>query len=415
MRHQRGDLGRCAVPRWRWTVGKRREAFIRRRKSLGLSQEQAADRLGVERSTISRWERGENDPLPWVRPKLAALLDVDAAQMERLLSDNGPEPTAPARTRSHGLAIAQSPSRTAVSVEDLRRIEQTRAHYQEMYRRVGGVPTLPRISAILAQRVAPMLRTAYENNLGRQLFRAAGSLTAFAGICAYDADQQMAATARFAEALGLARAAADLQFEGYLHALLANQAMHLGELDQVLDHTETVLDTLGNQLNPALICDLHSLAAKAHARRGTSRACHRHLEAAETHAERAWDGPALPETSYMTPGLVQLQTAEALRRLGDTSAARAYADEAVRTAPQTHLRGQVHRWAGYALVLTAQGEIEEAADAATTMLDHAVGMESGRLHDRLTSVVSGLRPYSAEPEVASTLERAEVQLAEPGA
>lgn len=396
-------------------MGERREALIRRRKSLGLSQEQAADRLGVERSTFSRWERGENDPQPWVRPKLAALLDVDAAQLDWLLSSTAPKDTSSAPTRSQAVTIVQSPRRTAASIEDLRRIEQARAHFQEMYRRVGGMPTLPRISVILEQRVAPMLRTAYGNDLGRQLFRAAGSLTAFAGICAYDADQQMAATARFAEALGLARTAADPQFEGYLHALLANQAMHLGELGQVLDHTETVLDALGDRLNPALVCDLHSLAAKAHARMGASSACHHHLAAAETHAERAWDGPGLPETSYMTPGLVQLQTAEALRRLGDAGAARAYADEAVRTAPETHLRGQVHRWAGYALVLIAQGEIEEAADAATTMLDRAIGMESGRLHDRLTSVVSALRPYSAEPEVASTLERAEVQLAEPGA
>ncbi|MEU5875006.1 hypothetical protein AB0A73_26020 [Glycomyces sp. NPDC047369] len=302
-----------------------------------------------------------------------------------------------------------------MTVEDLQRIDLTRTHFQEMYRRVGGVPTLPRINAVLDQRVAPMLRAAYENNLGRQLFRAAGSLTAFAGVCAYDADQQMAATARFAEALSLARASADLQFEGYLHALLANLAMHLGELDQVLDHTETVLDIFGDRLNPALICDLHTLAAKAHARAANTTACHRHLAAAETTAERAWQGPDLPEASYMTAGLIQLQTAEALRRLGDTTAARTYADEAIRTAPSTHLRGQVHRWAGYSLVLTAQGEIEEAADAATTMLACAIGMESGRLHDRLTSVMRALRPYSAEAPVASTLERAEVQLAEPGA
>lgn len=396
-------------------MGKRREAFIRRRKSQGLSQETAADRLRVERSTFARWERGETDPQPWIRPKLAALLGVDAAQLDQLLSDSGPGTASSTVARSQERALAQAPSRISVSAADLQRIEQTRIHFQEMYRRVGGVPTLPRISAILDQRVAPMLRAAYENDLGRQLFRAAGSLTAFAGVCAYDADQQMAATARFAEALGLARAAADLQFEGYLHALLANQAMHLGELGQVLDHTEIVLDTLGDHLNPALVCDLHSLAAKAHARMGTIGACHYHLDAAETHAERTWNGPALPESSYVTPGLVQLQTAEALRRLGDTNAARAYADEAVRTAPRTHLRGQVHRWAGYALVLTVQGEIEEAADAASTMLDRAIGMESGRLHDRLTSVVAALRPYSAEPEVASTLERAEVQLAEPGA
>ncbi|PRY56018.1 helix-turn-helix protein [Glycomyces artemisiae] len=380
---------------------------------MGISQEELADRIGVDRTTVSRWERGENDPQPLYRRKLADLLDVDKVELDRLLlgaDDRAPEQITSARdlTRPHL-------HEAAITVDDLQRIEQTRTHFQEMYRRVGGVPTLPRINAILDQRVAPMLRAAYENQLGRQLFRAAGSLTAFAGVCAYDADQQMAATARFAEALSLARASADLQFEGYLHALLANQAMHLGELRQVLDHTETVLDALGDQLNPALVCDLHTLAAKAHARAANTNACHRHLEAAETNAERAWNGPSLPEVSYMTAGLIQLQTAEALRRLGDTAAARTYADEAIRTAPDTHLRGQVHRWAGYALVLTAQGEIDEAADAATTMLDRAIGMESGRLHDRLTSVMRALRPYSAETAVASTLERAEVQLAEPGA
>ncbi|GAB3994826.1 hypothetical protein GCM10029992_10430 [Glycomyces albus] len=396
-------------------MGKRREALIRRRRALGFNQEEAAEKVGVERSTLSRWERGENDPQPWHRHKLAAMLDISPAELDLLLFDPA-EDQAPAimpnDRRSSGL---WNPSSDSVTAEDLRRIIQTRAHFQEMYRRVGGIPTTPRISAIIDQRVAPMLRAAYDNDLGRRLFRSAGSLIAFAGVCAYDADQQMAATARFAEALSLARASADLQFEGYLHALLANQAMHLGELGQVLDHTENVLDILGNQLGPALVCDLHSLAAKARARMGDSHSCHRHLDAAETSVNRTWDGPELPEASYMTPGLIELQTAEALRRLGDTTAALPYAEQAVRTAPETHLRGQVHRWAGYALVLTEQGEIEGAADAATTMLDRAVGMESGRLHDRLASVTSALRPYAAQPVVASTLERAEVQLTEPGA
>jgi tetratricopeptide (TPR) repeat protein len=303
----------------------------------------------------------------------------------------------------------------SANAEDIRRIDQARVHFQEMYRRVGGVPTSPRISAVLDQRVAPMLRGTYDNEFGRQLFRSAASLTAFAGVCAYDADQQMAATARFAEALSLARTAGDLQFEGYLHALLANQAMHLGDMGQVFHHTTGVLDAFGGQLNPSVSCDLHGLAAKAAARIGSVSACHHHLAAAEASTDRAWDGPELPETSYVTPGLVELQTAEALRQLGDSTAALPYVEESIRTAPQTHLRGQVHRWAGFALVLAAQGDVEHAAAATEVMLDQVIGMESGRLHDRIASVTSALRPYASQPQVAGTLERAEVQLSEPGA
>jgi tetratricopeptide (TPR) repeat protein len=41
--------------------------------------------LEVERSTVVRWERGETEPLPWIRPKLAKALRVSADRLEELL------------------------------------------------------------------------------------------------------------------------------------------------------------------------------------------------------------------------------------------------------------------------------------------------------------------------------------------
>jgi tetratricopeptide (TPR) repeat protein/transcriptional regulator with XRE-family HTH domain len=63
----------------------KRQRLAQRRKSLGLTQEALAAMLDVERSTVVRWERGETEPLPWIRPKLAKALRVSSDRLEELL------------------------------------------------------------------------------------------------------------------------------------------------------------------------------------------------------------------------------------------------------------------------------------------------------------------------------------------
>jgi transcriptional regulator with XRE-family HTH domain len=67
----------------------KRDRLAQRRKALGLSQEALAGLLGVERSTVMRWEHGETGPQPWIRPKLARALRVSADRLEELLADGG--------------------------------------------------------------------------------------------------------------------------------------------------------------------------------------------------------------------------------------------------------------------------------------------------------------------------------------
>lgn len=63
----------------------RRLRLAQRRKALGHSQDDLAALLGVDRTTVIRWERAETEPQPWLRRKLAAHLRVTPEELTELL------------------------------------------------------------------------------------------------------------------------------------------------------------------------------------------------------------------------------------------------------------------------------------------------------------------------------------------
>ncbi|HEX6682496.1 MAG TPA: helix-turn-helix transcriptional regulator [Candidatus Limnocylindrales bacterium] len=63
----------------------KRIQFARRRKTVGLSQEKLAELLGVDTSTVRRWEAGTTEPLAWMRPRLANVLKVSVDGLAGLL------------------------------------------------------------------------------------------------------------------------------------------------------------------------------------------------------------------------------------------------------------------------------------------------------------------------------------------
>jgi transcriptional regulator with XRE-family HTH domain len=72
------------------TVARKRHRLAERRRSVGLSQERLAEILGVDRSTVVRWERAETDPQPWQRPRLARALRLSVEQLAERLDEVGP-------------------------------------------------------------------------------------------------------------------------------------------------------------------------------------------------------------------------------------------------------------------------------------------------------------------------------------
>lgn len=111
----------------------RRQQLTQRRKAVGFTQESLAEHLGVERSTVIRWEGGDSEPLPSIRPSLARALQVSIDQLSELLTtseDAGPAPavaadpeeTTPALLAQGGSEL-DNPShpQVAETVEALRR------------------------------------------------------------------------------------------------------------------------------------------------------------------------------------------------------------------------------------------------------------------------------------------------------
>ncbi|MGH8603167.1 MAG: helix-turn-helix transcriptional regulator, partial [Gammaproteobacteria bacterium] len=67
----------------------KRYRLAQRRKTVGFTQETLAEQLGVDSTTVRRWESGETEtgPQPWLRPKLARCLQVSVEQLEELLHE----------------------------------------------------------------------------------------------------------------------------------------------------------------------------------------------------------------------------------------------------------------------------------------------------------------------------------------
>ncbi|WP_231949540.1 helix-turn-helix transcriptional regulator [Alloactinosynnema sp. L-07] len=73
---------------WAITRGgemRRRSDLAAARRAAGYTQEGLAEALHVDRTTVIRWEAGENAPLPYIRPKLGRLLGRSADQLRAII------------------------------------------------------------------------------------------------------------------------------------------------------------------------------------------------------------------------------------------------------------------------------------------------------------------------------------------
>jgi transcriptional regulator with XRE-family HTH domain len=278
----------------------KRHGLAAARKAAGHSQESLAERLGVERTTIQRWEAGETAPQPWHRPRLAKALGLPSDQLAELL-DNLDRSQAQQDDRlSYALRHPNS--------ADLVAVAQLREQVHELdvrYDRMPSTSLLAETGHCLGQ--AAFLR-AYSSSsrVRRELFAVEAEGATLMGQLVWDASQRRdhcGAHAYFDQAIEAARQARDPAAEGL--ALLRKSFVALyGEKDPLAGlrlTLQTAETTTGVSSVLTGLALLHQ--AEARAMIGDRRDCERALAAAESCFDQiSRDDAAVDLFSVSQPG-----------------------------------------------------------------------------------------------------------------
>ncbi|MFJ8330724.1 helix-turn-helix transcriptional regulator [Streptomyces sp. NPDC094437] len=354
----------------------RRRRFAERRKERGFNQEEFAEAVGVDRSTVQRWENGKTGPQPWQRPKIAKALAVTANELDAILIPDAytlPQPpstwlsVAPPTTDDEfdAFELARRVSASDVGKDTLSRLEKSFDELAMKYPVSPPQELLERVRKNSAY-VAHLMDGRMTISEQRRLYVVGGWFQLLGATLHIDLNQEHAATARLQTAATLARHAEHHEIEAWCYETDAWRVLTDGDYSRALE-----LSQIAQKLAPAG----SSAAIQATAQEGRARA--RLGEGAETYAAiekvHRMSAAMIPrkgtEHHYQyDPGKSLAYTATTLAWVGDP-AAETYAREVI---ARLNPAEDIHKWprrvasANIDLALTLLGgdRLDEACNAA---------------------------------------------------
>ncbi|WP_432069639.1 helix-turn-helix domain-containing protein [Streptomyces sp. AA1529] len=350
-------------------MASKRQKFAERRKACGYNQEEFAEAVEVDRSTVQRWESGSSEPQPWQRPKIQTILKIGSDELDSLLSLDQQRtigfPSSQAADEIEALELIRRVNASDVGAETLSVLENA---FDDMAMRYPMsaphilLESVRRHSAYVTQLIDARMTLAEQ----RRLFVVGGWFQLLAATLHIDLHQDHAATARLKTAATLAQHAGHKEIEAWCYETEAWRVLSGGDYQRALE-----LSQVAQQLAPAGT----SVAIQATAQEGRARA--RIGEAKDTYSAvdrvRKMSANLVPrkgiEHHYQyDPAKSMAYTATTLAWVGDPAAER-YAREVIARLSPSH---DVQKWprrvasANIDLALTLLGgnRIDEACNAA---------------------------------------------------
>ena len=398
----------------------RRHLLAERRKTVGHTQEQLADLVGVERSTVVRWEAGETEPKPWSRPKLAQALAVSVDELHRLLTvseDDEEQPgqhgerkvvlVDPMRRRTlvkwglgttavTGLGVG---SATRVGAADVTHLQRADARLNRLTDQHGGETLWQAAAAYVDDGHLMLEQGTYGESVGRQLLLATARLQETAGWLAFDAGQDTVARACYTDALALARQADDREVEMWALANLARQSTVAGQPREGLRLAAAAARIAASvEWSPRLAAVPQLRRAVASSLVADARDADRAMARARTALDHDRDEPINERCAFLGPAELDGIEATCALELGRASRAETLLEQTIAGYGSRFVRNRALYRVRLARARLDMNAVEGAVEAATGALDDlSGGLASWRVGSELDAVARRLADY---PDVA---------------
>lgn len=431
-----------------------RPELVRARRRRGMSQESAAEAVGVSATTWARWERGEQGVRARYRVRMAAVFQVAAGEVERWIDgwafgetsswppvDCGGGSVASTvkaadhlwrfemdPSRRHLLATlpfvptamgewlsawaydaapvsaAQSGSGSAVGLADVKRVNDARMAFSQMDHQFGAGLVRPVVIRYLNGVVSPLLRGRYDDRVGAELMTAAAGMSRLAGWTAFDMSHHGQAQCYFGQALRLAKAGDDSLTGAWILTALTRQAIHTDQPAWALRLARAAVDAAHQgQASPRVMAAMKIREAWAtalsagHGQIATGHSA-KQVQLLLTEADHAYGrGPVDRDPPWIGLQEVAERDAEAGRcwsLLGEHRRAADYAEAAVREFEQRMPRSAQFNRMHAAEAYLGMGELEQALDVARPAIPMARALNSARSLDFLRDFSGKLEPYA---------------------
>jgi DNA-binding XRE family transcriptional regulator/tetratricopeptide (TPR) repeat protein len=444
----------------------KRRALVQRRQVVGHSQETLARILGVEPTTVGRWERGETSPQPWCRPKLAEALGVSLEELDTMLAEgqSGSSPpqeagelpvdpehdpvlaspwdhqgtvkaaavlrggdrpverrgfvflsgialTAPAHQwlvhEPGPLVSGLSGHRMSTGLLD--RFTSMIAELRKMDDVAGGgsVLTLAQHEFSWAARLLDHAR--YDERTGRALHIVLAELGQLCGWAAHDTGNHGLAQRYYLTALRAAHSADDRPLGAHILRLLANQATRQGRPADAVTLIETAIAGTRGRQSPALLAELHIEHANAVATLRDSSACTAAISQARTQVEHLTPDDDPPWLYWMNPAEITVSAGYCLLKLGKADQAATMLDQGTAQFDESFVRDRQINMTRLADALARPGpqrDLDAAAGLGMTSIDLIEDVDSTRGIGDLHDLYHHLKPHAKVPAVRDFLERA---------
>ena len=374
----------------------RRARLARARKAAGLTQEDLAHRVGVDRSTVGRWEAGETDPQPWVRRKLAKHLGVTPAHLDGLLRE---EPAAQAEDDAFDrlAAVLEQPRRVDDGVgEHLAGVlAQQRKAEDVIGPRHVLAPVLAELDLI--ERLARDAR----GPVRQKLVRLAAEYRQFAGWMGEDTGDHPAALVHYARAMDAAQEVGDHNMMTSVLSMKSHLAWSERDPARAIGLAAAGRRD-GEKVSPGVLALITQQEARGHALEGDSHDVDELLDLTEeltaAAAEHPEDEP--PWVYFNSPERVLFQRGVAYVELGRHSES-AELFEAARARLAAGYRRDLGRYAAnLAVAVALDGQVDRAVAAGREALGIAVEVGSAHTLADLRRMRRALDRWADSPAVA---------------